>query len=594
MPRRAIGSLALISFVVLLVQGDQPGVAQGKQSVCVVAVRDGSLFTLCPPPGVEPTVAKRLTVRPERERMITRSPEGLYTIFIPPPFAPNYIELHFIPASMSFSPDRRMLEYDWRQFAGSTPELGQSGWIDETLKAQIVKELRKEKKIQIVEAPEQADIIFLAEGIYAPLTVYRRYQGNNTNNYYSFWGDSGGKDANFLEAILALAVPGEVYRKNPGDAAALLKEPLWSGWVAWQQLKSTQQFVPATPEALVKQFLKGKSMDDWLPFVCASWFPPSRSVAVPPEGSAVAAKARDGVSATTTGDKAIRVDVALVTVPVVATDRSGKTLADLKPGDFHLFEDDVEQTIDRVIAGSEPINVTLMMDTSGSTRFKIEEIQNAALTFLCALAPEDRLMVVSFNRRIYLDSELASDRMQLQRAILQTRTSGGTRLFDALHMVMGESLDRLPGRKAILLFTDGVDTESRFMNAAAALSRIEQSNVAVHVIRYDTQVQTKPVPREYRRVLGKTEEDATAYDEANRFLQSLSSGSGGRLFHAETIPSLNEAFREIAQELRRQYTLYYYPADPKNDGAYHQIRVAVDREDVTIRARSGYRRIAVR
>jgi VWFA-related protein len=279
---------------------------------------------------------------------------------------------------------------------------------------------------------------------------------------------------------------------------------------------------------------------------------------------------------------------------VVVADRNGNPLGDLKPETFHLFEDDVEQTIDRVIAGSESINVALMMDTSGSTRFKMEEIQQAALTFLEALGPEDRLMVVSFNNRIYLDSDLSSDRSRLQQSILQTRTSGGTRIFDALHLVLAESLDRVAGRKAIVLLTDGIDTASRFANASQTLSRIEQSNVGIHVIQYDTKVKARPVPAEYRRVVGKPEDNAPAYEEADRLLQSLSSASGGRLIHAETIPSLNAAFKEIAGELRRQYTLCYYPADPKNDGAYHRIRVAVDREDVVLRARSGYRKSVIR
>jgi VWFA-related protein len=155
-------------------------------------------------------------------------------------------------------------------------------------------------------------------------------------------------------------------------------------------------------------------------------------------------------------------------------------------------------------------------------------------------------------------------------------------------------LDRAPGRKAIVLFTDGVDTESRFANASQALLRIEQSNVAIHVIQYDTKVQPRPVPVEYRRVVGKSEDNAPAYEEANRWLQNLSSASGGRLIHAENVPSLNEAFKEIAQELRRQYTLCYYPADPKNDDAYHRIRVTVDRGNITLRTRSGYRRSVIR
>lgn len=276
---------------------------------------------------------------------------------------------------------------------------------------------------------------------------------------------------------------------------------------------------------------------------------------------------------------AIRVNVSLVTVPVVASDVNGQFVPDLTRGNFQLFENGRQQRIDRVIPEAEPFHVALILDVSNSTYLKHVDIQTAALEFVQALRPDDRVMVLSFGSRVSLDSEFTTDRNQLRDAIVRTRVFGGTRLYDAVDLAVTERFNRIQGRKAVVLFTDGVDTLSRLATSASTLVRIEESDVLVYVIQYDTE----------RDIRGMGRSTDAEYARGDIYLHDLSGGSGGRLFNASTAPSLKGAFAQIAEELRHQYTICYYPDEAAGDGSYRTIRVTVDRPDVRIRARKGYR-----
>ena len=289
------------------------------------------------------------------------------------------------------------------------------------------------------------------------------------------------------------------------------------------------------------------------------------------------------------GRQIIKVDVSLVTVPVIVADSKGNYIPDLKESDFHVFENGVEQKIERLIPEVDPFNVVLMIDSSGSTHFKLEEMQNAASVFVDALRPQDRLMIVSFDSEVYFDSDFTVDRARLRQSILRAHNTGSrTRLYDALNLVTKRRLSRVPGRKAIVLFTDGVDNESLEAGSADTLATIEKSDVLVYAIQYDTRKDGMsdrfhvPLPPGYVSF-------STLYGRAVKYLGNLSSHSGGRLYHAETIVSLKDAFSQIATELRRQYTLCYYPANQKRDGSFRRLRVKVDVSGAKVRARTGYR-----
>lgn len=298
-------------------------------------------------------------------------------------------------------------------------------------------------------------------------------------------------------------------------------------------------------------------------------------------------------------DFTLKLETALVNVPVLVLDRNGKYLPNLKREDFELYEDSIKQDIDRFNAMEAPFNVALLMDTSGSTRFKLEDIQRAALAFSDQLREQDKLMVVSFDSKIYVDSELTGDRRQMRQAILQTRTGQATRLYDAVDLVLSERLNKIEGRKAVVLFTDGVDTASRIASALSTLEMVEESNVLVYVIQYNTINDIPQGPRiiaatpqgrivsdKTIQIFGASEKE---YLHGDKYLHETADRSGARLYKAETITDVNQAFAQIADELRHQYSLSYYPANEKRDGAYRKIRVVVSKPDAVVRSRKGYR-----
>ncbi|MEP7270560.1 MAG: VWA domain-containing protein [Acidobacteriota bacterium] len=342
----------------------------------------------------------------------------------------------------------------------------------------------------------------------------------------------------------------------------------------------------------------------------------------------------DGPVGSQDDSSTIKIDTTLVSIPVSVLDRDGKYVPSLTKRDFQLFEDGIEQEIADFGPVEVPFHVVLMLDTSRSTAFRHEDIQQAAIAFVEQLRPEDRVMVISFDDKIYIDSEFTSDRAKLRRAIYGTRIGGGTKLFDAVDLVISERLDRVEGRKAIVLFTDGMDSTSKFAKAATTLDQVEESGVLVYPIRYSTAetlggirgggngrgqgpVITSPwpiPPIQFPRRRGNRRWPLVAplvapqwppqwpqggpqrggggrqnEQRGEQYLRDLASRSGARLYEADTLQNLDSAFASIADELRHQYALSYYPTNSARDGSFRRIRVRVGREGVVVRARDGYR-----
>jgi VWFA-related protein len=145
----------------------------------------------------------------------------------------------------------------------------------------------------------------------------------------------------------------------------------------------------------------------------------------------------------------IRVDTTLVTIPVSVMDREGRYIPNLNKDDFRLWEDGVEQKIGFFQSVDKPFSVVLMIDTSGSTRFRLEEIQDAAITFVNQLRSDDRVMVISFDDKLHLLSDFTSDRNQMRSAIQRTHPGAGTALYDAVDVVVVRSWTRFKVAKRL-------------------------------------------------------------------------------------------------------------------------------------------------
>jgi VWFA-related protein len=305
----------------------------------------------------------------------------------------------------------------------------------------------------------------------------------------------------------------------------------------------------------------------------------------------------------------LRVDTALVTVPVSVTDRNGKNIPNLRKQEFHIFDEGVEQRIAYFATVDQPFTVALVIDTSGSTHFRLNEIQDAAIAFVNQLKPQDRVMVISFDDQIKVLSEPTNNRDDLTSAIRRTRTGRGTRLYDAVDLVIKEKLKTIPGRKAVVLFTDGVDTTSRHATYSSTVLAAEQSDAAVYTVAYDTAGDLGGGQGRGRgrypggrggvgmgvpwpgsgggRGGGGGGSSPGDYRRAGEYLRELAQESGGRYFRGDSLADVTTAFAQVADELRRQYSLGYYPP-PGQFGARRQITVRVNQPDLVVKSRDSY------
>ncbi len=285
----------------------------------------------------------------------------------------------------------------------------------------------------------------------------------------------------------------------------------------------------------------------------------------------------------------ITIETELVTVPVSVFARDGRYVSDLKVSDFKVFEDGVEQSISYFGTTQKPFTVILLLDTSLSTSYKIEEIRRAALAFVDQLSVQDIVSVIEFDGNIHVLTEPTADRTRIYRAIEKADFGYGTSLYDAVYHTLRKKLARITGRKAIVLFTDGVDTTSENAGYDTTLAFAEESDTVIFPIYYDTfSWNTRPghpVPA-LASQSGTTFEE---YERGRNYLLELADYTGGRVFRPDgTAGGLTEAFRAIAEELQHQYNIGYIPSSKGTTGQRKQIRVRVDRPGLTIRARDSY------
>jgi len=292
-------------------------------------------------------------------------------------------------------------------------------------------------------------------------------------------------------------------------------------------------------------------------------------------------------------DDVIRVNTNLVTVPISVLDRNGRFIPGLTQEQFHLFENGVPQDIAYFDSADKPFTVALLLDISDSTKFKLKEIQDAAIAFTEQLRDEDRVIVVAFDSNVKIVSEVTSDRAALQAAIRRIKTGGGTSLYSAVNVVVSERLNRIRGRKAIVLFTDGVDTTSRHATYEDTLHTAQELDALIYTIQYNTYSDlTASSPNEgfngAELMTAKGEPLQVAYTRAKRYLNLLAEKSGGRPFFADNVERLRATFARIAQELRQQYSIGFYPKPEAGDDGTRQIKVKVDQTGVVIRTRRSY------
>lgn len=309
----------------------------------------------------------------------------------------------------------------------------------------------------------------------------------------------------------------------------------------------------------------------------------------------------------------VRIDTNLVTVPVSVLDREGRFISDLRREQFNVFENGVVQKLAYFESTEKPFTVALLLDTSGSTFFHLWEIKEAAINFAKQLRPQDRVLVVTFDRLVMLLTEATSNLNVVTEVIQRNAITGfSTRLYDALDLVIKARLNKIDGRKAIVLFTDGVDTGSYQATYESTVREVEELDALIYPIQYDTTdfvdaqtrtnttIETTTIrsgnfpPRSSSRVTYGTPKASGPgtsigdYKLADQYLHKLATKTGGQLYVANDRTQLSEAFAKIAEELRHQYSLGYYPQTTLQSGERREIKVRVDQPNVAVRARDSY------
>jgi Ca-activated chloride channel homolog len=344
----------------------------------------------------------------------------------------------------------------------------------------------------------------------------------------------------------------------------------------------------------------------------------------------------------------IKIGTNLVTVPVIVTDRYGRFITGLGRNQFTVREEGSAQKIEDFSSTEAPFSVALLIDTSRSTQNKLGKIRKAAETFIKQLLPNDRIMVVSFDEKVRFICDFTSDHAQLEHAVKSLKSSFLTSLYDAIHLTINEKMNKIQGRKAIVVLTDGVDTASKQATFESAIELAASAGIITYTVQYETRndgsskplyipgvgssfaprsglkwqdVQQKPKPESEEsksesegksliniprpkqdapmstpgslpssRVNGQRQQPIRdRYLIAADFLRTLAAQSGGLPFRAETIENTSYAFQLIANELHNQYTLTYISNNERKDGNYRAIAVGVDNPELVVRARRFYR-----
>lgn len=317
----------------------------------------------------------------------------------------------------------------------------------------------------------------------------------------------------------------------------------------------------------------------------------------------------------------VKIDTNLVTMPVSVLDRDGRFISGLQQKDFQIFENNVQQKVEYFASVETPFTVVMLIDVSPSTEWQIEDIQNAAISFVDQLRPDDKVMVIAFDESVHVLTQPTNNRAQLRNAIQRSKMGDGTSLYEAVDFAINQQLRQIQGRKAVVLFTDGVDTTSKRASYQSTISDVEESDGLFYTIRYDTSRDMNGgwggggggYPPQGGGSVGKIASiilgggtystggggwgrgrhgggggRSNDYATGKAYLEALAQNSGGREFEAGTLQNLDAAFSGIAEELRRQYSIGYYPETVGKVGDRKQIRIRVMKPDVVVRAKNSY------
>ena len=303
-------------------------------------------------------------------------------------------------------------------------------------------------------------------------------------------------------------------------------------------------------------------------------------------------------------DDIIRTETSLVQLNIGVVDKQGRAVTSLTKNDFAIYEDGVKQSIQLFEPVEAPFSLVLMLDMSGSTINFRQQLKLASQRFLDALAPDDRVAVIQFNKEVKLLTGFTVDRQKTAYAIEIANGAGETYFYNALRFALKELEKEGKRRKAIVVLTDGLDTHLRNTDRATlskaqtdeeALATIkpdassELINVLTSADRQGVTIYPLALPSgDPKRLPMPTPNIIGIYAAARSRLQSLADRTGGRLNEINQLQHMAQLYREVAANLRTLYTVGYQPPGDRPRGKWHKIKVEVAHSDLTARTKPGY------
>jgi VWFA-related protein len=300
-------------------------------------------------------------------------------------------------------------------------------------------------------------------------------------------------------------------------------------------------------------------------------------------------------------DNLITIKTAIVRLNVGVVDRTGKPVLNLKREDFSVYEDGVRQSILKFEPSETPFSVVLLLDMSGSTISFRQTIKTAAIRFIEALSPHDRVAVVEFYDKINLRNDFTADRKTIINSINVSNGRGKTQLYKALDFALDKLEKENSSRKAIIVLTDGVDTDLRDKdrqlfaklgaeNLSIDMQKDETLNrILLKAQRQGVSIYPLALPTGDPALLpDPTPLQVALYKAARERLELLAKNSGASLTKINRIEELGRIYASVAAEIRTLYTIEYQPSNDRFDGKWRTIRIEVSDPSLIARTKPGY------
>jgi Ca-activated chloride channel family protein len=263
---------------------------------------------------------------------------------------------------------------------------------------------------------------------------------------------------------------------------------------------------------------------------------------------------------------AIRVEVHLIEVYATIYDQKGHYVDGLSRDRFEVLEDGKPQEIASFETNAQSLSCAILLDTTGSMSEALPRVKNSIVKLIDMLGPQDSVAIYTFDERVVNRQEFTTDKDAAKRAILRTRAQGRTALFDALSET-AQDISKRPGKKALVVFTDG-DDNSSVLNANSAVTLAKKVGVPLYAI---------------------AEGEAVKSQNLEKLLEDMSKRTGGSTYQVNKSGDIDVVFQKIAQDLQHLYMLSYQPPSSPADEKWRKIDIAVKGlKDYRIRAREGY------